>query len=70
MTKLEISMRSPAFWSMIGAIAVQVLTVIQPQLTGTASSIVSAVLAILALYLHPSEVKMAGMTGKLGGKTI
>lgn len=70
MNKIEIALRSPAFWSMVGAILVQILTTIQPQLSGTTSTVVSTILAVLAMYLHPTEVHIAGSTGMLGSKSI
>ncbi len=70
MNTIEIALHSPAFWSIVGTIAVQVLTTVLPSLSGMWATIVQAILAALALYLHPSEIKVAGRTGMLGSNKI
>lgn len=70
MSKIEIALRSSAFWSLAGIFIIQGLTAILPSLSGTWATIVQAVLGVLALYLHPAEVKMAGQTGYLGSRKI
>ena len=70
MNKIEIALSSPAFWSMAGVVLVQVLTALLPNLSGNVATAVSVILTVLSLYLHPSEIKIAGATGMLGSKKI
>lgn len=61
-SKLEIALSSPAFWSIVGLAVYNVLAFLVPQLTGPLQDGVNIVLMVLAAYLHPSEVKAAGTT--------
>lgn len=70
MTKFNIALSSPAFWSIALVFVVQGLTAILPSLSGSVATIVQLILGILALYLHPSELKTAGQTGMLGSQKI
>lgn len=70
MSKIEITLRSPAFWSLAGMFVYHGLQAIQPMLGGTVGNIVQGALALMAIYFHPTEVQIAGMTGRLGGARI
>lgn len=70
MSKVEVALRSKAFWSLIGLFAVSGLEAIVPSLNGTTANIVQGILAITALYFHPTELKIAGSTGMLGSRRI
>lgn len=59
-SKISIAFRSPAFYSILGLAVYNILAYFAPQLTGPLQDIVNIVLMVLAMYLHPSEVKTAG----------
>lgn len=59
-SKLEIALQSPAFWSIVLLAAYNILALIVPQLTGHVQDVVNIILMILAAYLHPQEVQKAG----------
>ena len=62
LSKLEIAFSSPAFWSIIGLAAYNLLGLFVPQMTGVPQEIANVVLLALAAYLHPAEVQTAGST--------
>ncbi len=62
LSKVEIALQSPAFWSIVGLAAYNILALLVPQLTGTPQEIANVVLIGLAAFLHPSEVQKAGST--------
>lgn len=70
MSKIEIALRSKAFWSLVGIFVVSGLEAIVPSLHGTLANIVQGVLALLAIYFHPEELKVAGKTGMLGSRSL
>ena len=70
MNKIEVALRSPAFWTLVGLFVYHGLAAIAPSFGGTFGTLVQSVLAVMALILHPQEVQVAGMTGKLGGVSI
>jgi hypothetical protein len=70
MSKIEIALSSPAFWSFVGVIVVQILTALLPNLQGNIAIAAQVILSVLALYLHPKEIQVAGATGMLGSKSI
>lgn len=61
-SKIEIALQSPAFWSIVGLALYNILALLVPQLSGHLQDAVNIVLMILAAYLHPAEVQKAGST--------
>ena len=61
---------SPAFWTLVLLFVYHGLEGIAPGLGGTIGNVVQSILGLLALYLHPSEVHIAGTTGMIGGSSI
>lgn len=70
MSKIEIALRSKAFWSLAGVFIVQGLTAILPDLHGNVATIVQSILALIAIYQHPTEIQTAGSQGTVGGVII
>ena len=70
MTKLQIALRSPAFWSIIGLFVYSGLESIAPQFGGNFGLFIQAVLVLLAAILHPQEVHTAAITGKVNGVSV
>lgn len=70
MNKIEIALRSKATWSFIGIFIVAGLEAIIPSLQGNVANLAQAILALLTIYLHPTEIKMAGTSGMLGSRYI
>lgn len=70
MSKIEVALRSPAFWSMALLFIYHGLEGIAPSLSGGIGTFVQGLLALMALYFHPKEVQVAGATGKLGSASI
>lgn len=61
-SKLEIAVKSPAFWSIVGLAVYNILAFLVPQLSGPLQDGVNIVLMVLAAYLHPAEVAAAAGT--------
>lgn len=59
-SKIEIALQSPAFWSIVLLAVYNILALVVPQLTGHLQDVVNIILMLLAAYLHPAEVKAAG----------
>lgn len=70
MSKIEIALSSPAFYTLVGLFVYHGLEGIAPGLSGTLGNIVQTILALLTVYLHPTELKIAGRTGMLGSRKI
>lgn len=66
-SKLEIAIKSPAFWAMIGVFLLAGISAIIPQLQGTPELIAVAAVAGLGALLHPAEVQRAGDVGISSG---
>lgn len=70
MNKFQVFLNSNSTWSFVVAFLVAGLTAIQPQLSGAFATTAQVILMVLGMYLHTNEVKVAGQTGMLGGKSI
>lgn len=64
-SKLEIAIKSPAFWAMIGVFLLTGISAIIPQLQGTPELLAVAIVAGLGALLHPGEVQKAGDIGRM-----
>lgn len=60
LSKIEIALSSPAFWSIVLLAVYNILALIVPQLTGHLQDVVNIILMVLTAYLHPTEVQKAG----------
>lgn len=58
-TKLQAALTSPAFWTIVGLFVYNLLAYFVPMLNGNVQVVANAVLGILFMYLHPSEVQTA-----------
>lgn len=69
--KISILFSSKAFWSVAGIFVYQGLQGIVPVLgQGHFGQIIQAVLAVMALYYHPTEITTVSQTGFLGSTYI
>ena len=70
MNTLQIALSSKGTWLIAGAVAIAVLNVLVPHLTGGWLTGAQDLLLVLGLFVTPAEIKTAGSTGKLAGRTI
>ena len=70
MSKISIALSSPAFWSFVGIVVIQILTALLPSLQGTVATIAQVILSVMVMYLHPKEIQTAGATGMLGSMNL
>lgn len=69
--KIKILLSSKAFWSVAGIFIYQGLEGISPVLgQGHFGQIVQIILAVLAMYQHPTEITEVKNTGMLGSTRV
>lgn len=69
-SKIEIALSSPAFWSLIGVFVYGGLEALAPGLGGTAGEIVQGALVVLAMFLHTGSIQKAAATGRINGRVV